>query len=97
MKKQELPRIIDNALLEKLFGFCYARTKDSYEAQELCSNIVFALIKSANTNGEVNDVYAFIWQTARNVYADFCNKRKIDTETIYQGDSEEILSSTAQE
>lgn len=35
--KQELLKIIDQELLEKLFGFCYARTRDSQEAQELCS------------------------------------------------------------
>lgn len=35
MKKQDLLRIIDNELLEELFGFCYTRTKDSYEAEEL--------------------------------------------------------------
>lgn len=31
MKKQELLKMIDEELLEKLFGFCYARTGDSYE------------------------------------------------------------------
>ena len=32
MKKQDLLRIIDNELLEELFGFCYTRTKDSVNA-----------------------------------------------------------------
>ena len=38
MKKQELLQKIDNELVEKLYGFCYARTNDSYEAQDLCSD-----------------------------------------------------------
>ena len=71
MKKQDLLRIIDNELLEELFGFCYTRTKDSYEAEELCSDIVFALIKAACSNGEIENLYPFIWKVARNVYADF--------------------------
>lgn len=97
MKKQELLKIIDCTLLEELFSFCYARTNNSYEAQYLCSDIVFALVKTANTAGEIRDVYPYIWRTARNVYADFCNKRKEHADTFYQGDSEEIFAFIAAE
>ena len=76
MKKQDLLKEFDDELLEKLFGFCYARTKDSYEAEELCSDIVFALLKAANTEGEIESIYPFIWRVARNVYADFSDHRK---------------------
>lgn len=34
MKKQELLNYFDGELMDKLFGFCYARTDDSYEVQE---------------------------------------------------------------
>ena len=53
MKKQDLLNIFDDELLNKLFAFCYARTNDSYEAEELCSDIVFALLKAANTDNSV--------------------------------------------
>lgn len=43
MKKQELLNYFNDELLEKLYGFCYARTADSYEAQELCSDIILQL------------------------------------------------------
>ena len=33
MEKQHLPELLDDALLEKLYGFCYARTHDSLRAQ----------------------------------------------------------------
>ena len=46
MKKRDLLNYFDEELLEKLFGFCYARTGDSYEAEELCSDITYALIKA---------------------------------------------------
>lgn len=91
MKKQELLNYIDNELLEKLFGFCYARTNDSYEAEELCSDIVYALVTAANTDGEIESIYPFIWRVARNVYADFSNKRRKRADTIYEGDSDEVL------
>ena len=83
MKKQDLLRIIDNELLEELFGFCYTRTKDSYEAEELCSDIVFALIKAACSNGEIENLYPFIWKVARNVYADFSDRRRKHTDMFY--------------
>ena len=40
MEKKDLLNFIDDGLLEKLYGFCYARTNDSYEAEALCSDIV---------------------------------------------------------
>lgn len=93
MKKQELLKMIDKDLLEKLFGFCYARTKDSYEAQELCSDIVYALVRTANTAGEITDAYSYIWKIARNVYADFCNHYRRHADWFYEGDPEKIISS----
>lgn len=40
-------KYFDDDLLDKLFGFFYARTKDSYEAEELCSDIRYELVKAA--------------------------------------------------
>ncbi len=97
MKKQDLLKEFDDELLEKLFGFCYARTKDSYEAEELCSDIVFALLKAANTEGEIENFYPFVWRVARNVYADFSNNRRNRSERLYHGDSEEIFLKVADE
>ena len=97
MKKQELLNYIDNDLLDKLFGFCYARTNDSYEAEELCSDIVYALVTAANTDGEIESIYPFIWRVARNVYADFSNKRRKHADAIYEGDSDEILLGIAED
>lgn len=97
MKKQDLLKYFDDNLLDKLFGFCYARTNDSYEAEELCSDIIYSLVKAANSDGEIESVYPFIWRVARNVYADFSGNRRKRAETIYEGDSEEILLSAAEE
>lgn len=97
MKKQGLLEYFDDDLLDKLFGFCYARTNDSYEAEELCSDIIYALVKAANSDGEIESVYPFIWRVARNVYADFSNNRRKRAETIYEGESDDILLSVAEE
>lgn len=95
MKKQELLKQFDDDLLDKLFGFCYARTNDSYKAQELCSDIIFALVKAANTDGEITSLYSFIWRVARNVYADFSNNHRRYVDTFYDGDADEVLQFVA--
>ena len=97
MKKQELLNYFDDDLLDKLFGFCYARTNDSYEAEELCSDILYALVKAAQTDGEVQNVYSFIWKVARNVYADFSDKRRKKTDMTWTGDAEELFLTLADE
>ena len=97
MKKRDLLIIFDDVLLDKLFGFCYARTNDSYEAEELCSDIVYALVKAAHSDGEIESIYPFIWRVARNVYADFSNNRRKRTETIYEGNFEDLLLGLAED
>lgn len=91
MKKSELLKIMNQELLDKLFGFCYARTADSYEAEELCSDVVFALVKAAQSEGEIEELYGFLWRVARNVYADFSEKKRKKTERCIAGNPEEEL------
>lgn len=91
MKKQQLLEYFDDILLDKLFGFCYARTNDSYEAKELCSDIVYALVKAARSEGEIANPHAFIWKVAHNVYADYSENRRRRQEALCDGDPEDIL------
>ena len=97
MKKQHLLQYLDDTLLEKLFGFCYARTEDSHCAQELCSDIILALVEAAHTDGTLNEPYAFIWRVARNVYADCCARRARRSALFDDGDPEEAFARLADE
>lgn len=97
MKKQELLKYFDDELMDKLYGFCYGRTGDSYEAQELCSDIIFALVKAANTDGEIIDLYSYVWRVAKNVYADFSKRKRQHTDNFCEGNSEDILPFIADE
>ena len=63
----------------------------------MCSDIIFALVKSANTEGEIESVYSFIWKVTRNVYANYSEKRRQRKERLYEGDSEELFRSIADE
>ena len=54
---------IDNELLNKIMGFCYSRTRDSCEAEELCSDIIYELVKTGQGNGDITEFNAFMWKT----------------------------------
>lgn len=95
MQKHELLKYFDEDLMEKLFGFCYTRTNDSYEAEELCSDIIFALVKASHADGEITNFYPFIWRVARNVYADFSNGRRKHADIFYDGDTDEFFQHIA--
>lgn len=97
MKRQELLDYLDKNMLDRLYGFCYARTRSSYEAEELCSDIVFALVKAAERDGEIENVDAFIRRVVRNVYADYSDKRSQKTAYDYQGNPEIVLMNCAEE
>ena len=97
MKRQELLRYLNGELIESLFGFCYARTNDSVSAQELCSDIVFALVKAVRTEGgEIDRPYPFIWRVARNVYADYSAERRKKAE-VFIGESGSVPASAVAE
>lgn len=90
MKKQDLLEQLNEDLLEALYRFCFVRVNDSYEAQALCSDVVFALIKAAQKDGEIANVQAFIWRIAHNVYADWAAKRRAQISQAYEGDPQEL-------
>ncbi len=49
MQKTELLNIIDERLIDRLYQYCYARTSYSFEAQELCSDILYAVVRSSHS------------------------------------------------
>lgn len=97
MNRNQLLNIIDNDLLDHLYGYCYRRTSDSHEAEELCSDILFALVRAGNTEGELQNPVAFIWRVAHNVYAEHSEKKRIRTERGFMGDPDELLCRVADE
>lgn len=97
MEKKDLLKRIDKPFLDRLFGFCYARTRDSYEAEQLCSDVTFAMVKAAGSEGEVENPDAFLWKIARNVYAEFSRKRKQETLLIFEENADKLLADLADE
>ena len=97
MRKSQLTDLFDQKLLDSLYGWCYSKTSGSTEAQELCSDITFAIVKTANRDpdAEVENAYAFIWQAARRVYADFAEKKRLTSGRTYHGDAELAMATIA--
>ncbi len=95
MKRKALLDAIDRELLERLFRFCYARTSATAEAQDLCSEILLALVKAANAEGDLGAVQPYIWRVARNVYADYASRRRAEAERRYAGDPDVALCEIA--
>ena len=77
-----LAQFEDQDLLDSIYGFAYRRCSDSYMAEDLCSEILLAAIKSARKNPDIEHFHAFIWAVAKRVYADFCERRKRETKNL---------------
>ncbi len=61
--------------LDKLYSFSYHRCDSSHEAEDLCSDIVLAILSAVQKQKEIDSFYAFVWSIARRVYADYSEKR----------------------
>lgn len=76
MKTNEILKLIsDKALLDKIYQFSYRRCNTSYEAEDLCSDIILTVISAVHKQEQIENFYAFVWTVARRVYADYCENR----------------------
>ncbi len=83
MKTNEILKLIgDKEFLDKIYQFSYRRCNTSYEAEDLCSDIILAVISAVHKQERIENFYAFVWTVARRVYADHCEKRNSVRQTI---------------
>ncbi len=76
MKTNEILKLIgDKEFLDKIYQFSYRRCNTSYEAEDLCSDIILAVISAVHKQESIENFYAFVWTVARRIYADFCENR----------------------
>lgn len=73
---EALKQIGDKDFLDRMYHFSYHRCNSSYEAEDLCAEIILTIIAALKRQEEVVNFHAFTWTIARRVYADFCEKRK---------------------
>lgn len=92
MDRNSLLAVLDPAFLDQLYGFCYRRCPGSAQAEDLCSEIVLAVVEAARQPGEVAVPEAFIWKIAHNVWADRARLQRREAGYSAAGDPEDLLA-----
>ncbi len=98
MKMNEILKLLDDKdFLDKIYHFSYHRCNTSVEAEDLCSDIVLAVISAIHKQEQIENFYAFVWTIARRVYADYCKNRNAKCQVFSIENSELILASKENE
>lgn len=94
MKISETLKLLnDKDFLDKIYHFSYHRCNSSFEAEDLCSDIVLAVISAIHKQECIENFYAFVWTIARRVYADYCKNRNVERQVFSIENSDLILAS----
>lgn len=98
MKTNEALKCIgDKEFLDKIYQFSYRRCNTSHDAEDLCSDIILALLSALHKTESVENFYAYVWGIAHRVYADYSKKRNRIRQTVSIEDSDLLLSSKENE
>ena len=98
MKTNETLKLLDDKdFLDKIYHFSYHRCNTSFEAEDLCLDIVFAVISAIHKQERIENFYAFVWTIARRVYADYCEKRNAERQVFSIENSDLMLASKENE
>ena len=98
MKTNETLKLIgDKEFLDKIYQFSYRRCNTSYEAEDLCSDIILAVISAVHSKESIENFYAFVWTIAQRVYADYSEKRNKLRQTVSVENSDLLLATKENE
>ena len=77
MKNNEaIALLADPQFLDKLYAYAYRHCSTSHEAEDLCSDMVLAILKALRKGENIQHFHAFAWTIAHRTHADYCEKRK---------------------
>lgn len=86
MKTDEALKLLeDKNFLDKIYHFSYHRCSTSFEAEDLCSDIILAVVSAIHKQEQIENFYAFVWTIARRVYADHSRKRNAERQISISG------------
>lgn len=74
MDRTKLDRLMTENM-KSIFGFALTRLGNVCEAEELASDILYEIIKSADKLHEEERFFGFLWKIAENTYRDFLRKK----------------------
>ena len=78
MDKAKLEQYITENM-KSVFGYALTRLGNTHEAEELASDIIYEIIKSADNLKNEERFYGFMWRIAGNVYAAYLRKKSRST------------------
>ncbi len=73
MDRTKLDRLITENM-KSIFGFALTRLSNVQKAEELSSDIIYQIIKSAGSLKKEESFYAFMWKIAENTYKTYLRK-----------------------
>lgn len=98
MKTKEILKLLDDKnFLDKIYNFSYHRCNTSFEAEDLCSDIILTVISAIHKQEHIENFNAFVWTIARRVYADYCKDRNAERQVFSIENSNLILTSKENE
>lgn len=98
MKTNDVLQLIgEKEFLDKVYQYAYRRCNTSHEAEDLCSDILLAVLSALRKQADVDNFYAFVWAIARRVYADFSEKRSRVQQAVSIENEELTLPAVANE
>ena len=72
--------------MKSIFGFSLTRLRSANEAEELASDILYEIVKSAQNLKNEERFYGFMWKIAENTYMDYLRKKSKNASRIAELD-----------
>lgn len=76
MKEEFIYSLLNDGMIDKIYGYAYNRCFSKNEAEELCQEIITEILFSLTNHGYVSSLNAYIWKIADNTYINHINKNK---------------------
>lgn len=73
--EQETVNQLVTEQMKTVLGFAMSRLQNRQEAEELASDILYRMLRSAKSFRDDASFYAFLWRVAENTYADFLRRK----------------------
>lgn len=86
MQNELLLKELTENYAAKLFYFCLKKTGDSFEAEDLTSDILVNILSALQKGGSPANFPAWVWQIARNRYAAWAEKRRKERDAVTGND-----------
>ena len=95
MEKERFDSLVAENM-KTILGFALTRLSDRQRAEELASDIIFALLKSASKLRDEEKFYAFMWTVAERTYADYLRARYRSAKTREVHELDENVADAAE-